>query len=164
MAATKRRTTKKTTNSSRSTRSPSATAKFMSSAQDLASDTTRSIKARPKSSAALAAGLVTGIAAGIAGFLAFKRSGKTWDQFSGDIAGTVKESATAAKARIKDGLEEVRTRAQDSVERRKDGLAEDKSQAMLAEEALTLKQTGKKPRHPVDETIEAELKTGAVSY
>lgn len=164
MAATKRRTTKKTTNSSRSTRRPSTTAKFLSNADDLATDTTRAIKARPKSSAALAAGLVTGIAAGIAGFLAFKRSGKTWDQFSGDIVDNVKESATAAKARIKDGLEEVRLRAQDSVERRKDGLMEDKSQAMLAEEALTLKETGKKTQRPVDDTIETELKTGAISY
>ena len=38
------------------------------------------------------------------------------------------------------------------------------SSRAIAEEALTVKETGKKSKRPVDPTIEQELKTGAISY
>lgn len=37
-------------------------------------------------------------------------------------------------------------------------------QSDLAEEALTLKQTGKKTKRPTDSTVEAQTKAGAVAY
>jgi len=107
------------------------------------------IRERPIATAAI----ISGIAAGIAGFLAFKRSGKTFSEFSDDVA-----------TKVKDGLSEAKTKASDMAGWRKDGLDEPTGQAEIAEEALTLKQTGKKTKRPVDPTIEEELKTGAVSY
>lgn len=108
------------------------------------------IRERPIATAAI----ISGIAAGIAGFLAFKRSGKTFSEFSDDVA-----------TKVKDGLAEAKTKAEDVANWRKDGLDETaSSQTEIAEEALTLKQTGKKTKRPVDPVIEEELKTGAVSY
>ena len=112
---------------------------------------------------ALAMSIFAGIAAGIAGFLAFKRSGKTLGEFSGDIASGLKENAGAAGERIKDGIADARAKAAELRKPRKDGV-EEAPQASIAEEALSLKQTGKKPDRPVDPTIEQELKTGAISY
>ena len=45
-----------------------------------------------------------------------------------------------------------------------DSDTESLTQPEISEEALTLKQTGRKSRRPVDKTVEAELKTGAISY
>ena len=39
-----------------------------------------------------------------------------------------------------------------------------KSQSDIAEEALTLKSTGKKSKRPTDATIDEQTKTGAVAY
>jgi hypothetical protein len=113
----------------------------------------RAIKDRPATTAAVTTGIVAGIAAGIAGFLAFKKSGKTFGEFSDDVA-----------TRVKDGLADAKTRASEMVDRRKDGIDEPAAQTAIAEEALTLKETGKKAKRPVDPTIEDELKTGAISY
>lgn len=111
----------------------------------------RLISDRPATAAAIA----SGVAAAVVGFLAFKRSGKSFAEIS-DGAGTW----------IKDGLSDVRSRAGSWSEPRKDGIDddEDRSQSEIAEEALTTKQTGKKAKRPVDPTIEQELKTGAISY
>ena len=160
MATTKRRSTSKT---SRATSARRSASQRMIDLPDTG-DMMRSVRARPKTSAALAAGLLTGLAAGVAGYLAFKRSGKTWEEFSDDVATSVKDSASAARTRIQDGIDEVKARAKDWSEPRKDGLSEEKSQAMFAEEALTLKETGKKTKRPVDDTVATELKAGAVSY
>ena len=108
----------------------------------------RMISERPAAAAAIA----SGVAAAVVGFLAFKRSGKSFSEFSGD-AGTW----------VKDGLSEIRSKSMGS-EPRKDGVDEGRSQAEIAEEAMTTKQTGKKAKRPVDPTIEQELKTGAISY
>jgi hypothetical protein len=162
MADTKRRSTTKTSKT-RARRTPSTTESLAKSAQSYASSAERSISKNPKTSAAVAAGVITGIAAGVAGYLAFKRSGKTFEQFSGDIATSVKDSAASASTRIKDGIADLKTKSQDFVERQKDGFHEP-TQSEIAEEALTLKETGKKSHRPVDDTIETELKTGAISY
>ena len=108
----------------------------------------RVISDRPATVAAIA----SGVAAAVVGFLAFKRSGKTLSELS-DEAGTW----------IKDGIADVKAKAKGS-EPLKDGIGETRTQSEIAEEALTVKQTGKKAKHPVDPTIEEELKTGAISY
>ena len=113
---------------------------------------TRMISDRPATFAAIA----SGIAAGVVGVLAFKRSGKSFSEFSGDIT-------SGAGTWIKDGLSDVRSRTTGS-EPRKDGVDDQRSQSEIAEEAMTTKQTGKKAKRPVDPTIEQELKTGAISY
>ena len=41
---------------------------------------------------------------------------------------------------------------------------DNKDQSEIAEEALTLKSTGKKTKHPVDSTVEQQTKAGAVAY
>lgn len=162
MATTKRKTASRTSTSRRraSTRGSGSSNSLLPGTESL----TRSVSARPKTAAAIAAGLVTGIAAGIAGYLAFRRSGKSWEEFSNDVAASVKDSAASAGRRIKDGLTESRTRSQDMMDRRKDGLDEDKSQSEIAEEALTLKETGRKPKRPIDDTVATEIKAGAISY
>jgi hypothetical protein len=114
----------------------------------------RMISDRPATAAAIA----SGVAAAVVGFLAFKRSGKSFSEFSGDIT-------SGASTRIKDGIAEVKSRASGWSEPRKDGLDDERSQSEIAEEALTRKAIGKKKaKRPVDPTIEAELKTGAISY
>ena len=113
----------------------------------------RMISERPAAAAAIA----SGVAAAVVGFLAFKRSGKSFSEFSGDIT-------NGAGTWIKDGMADVRSRAESWSEPKKDGLEEDRTQSEIAEEAMTTKQTGKKAKRPVDPTIEQELKTGAISY
>jgi hypothetical protein len=114
---------------------------------------TRMIADRPATVAAIA----SGVAAAVVGFLAFKRSGKTFGEFTDDLT-------TGASTRIKDGIADVKSRAGSWSEPRKDGVDDERSQSEIAEEALTTKQTGKKAKRPVDPTIEQELKTGAISY
>lgn len=142
MATTRRRSTNKSDRRSAA-----------SSKQSLAGRTGRVIKDRPVAAAAITTGIVSGIAAAIAGFLAFKKSGKTFGEFSDDVA-----------TRVKDGIADAKTKASDLVDRRKDGVEESATQTEIAEEALTLKETGKKTKRPLDPTIEDELKTGAISY
>ena len=43
-------------------------------------------------------------------------------------------------------------------------MAQRDSQSDIAEEALTLKSTGKKTKRPADPTVEAQTKAGAVAY
>ena len=109
----------------------------------------RMISERPAAAAAIA----SGVAAAVVGFLAFKRSGKSFSEIS-DGAGTW----------VKDGISDLRSKAGGS-QPRKDGIDDgERTQSEIAEEALTTKQTGKKAKRPVDPTIEQELKTGAISY
>ena len=112
----------------------------------------RMISDRPATAAAIA----SGVAAAVVGFLAFKRSGKSFSEFSGDLT-------TGAGTWIKDGIADVKSRTSGS-EPRKDGVDDGRTQSEIAEEALTRKQIGKKAKRPVDPTIEEELKTGAMSY
>lgn len=120
----------------------------------------KAIKARPVATAAIATGLVSGIAAAVAGFFAFKKSGKTFSEFSGDIATSVKETASDTSERVKDGLTDAGTKAKAKVAKIRDGLDGDKTQAQITEEALTVNVTGA----PTDPLIEQQSKVGAVSY
>lgn len=158
-------TTKKTTTTRRAPRTTTTTraSKPTSANPSLATRTGKAIAKRPVASAAIATGLVSGIAAAVAGFFAFKKSGKSFSQFSGDIATSVKETAAETSGRVKDGLADAGTKAKDRVSKIRDGLDHDKSQAEIAEEALTLKQTGKKTDIPADPTVEGQA-TGAVVH
>ena len=120
----------------------------------------KAIKARPVATAAIATGLVSGIAAAVAGFFAFRKSGKTFSEFSGDIATSVKETAAETSERVKDGLTDAGTKAKAKVAKIRDGLDGEKSRAEIADEALTLKETSK----TTDPLIEQQSKVGAVTY
>ena len=150
--ATTKRTSKK---SSRSTGSSGSSDSL--TGRSFTARTGKAIKDRPATSAAIATGVVSGLVAAVAGFVAYKKSGKSFAEFSDDLA-------TTAKTRIKDGIAEAKTRAKDWTEPRKDGIDETPSQREIAEKALTTKRIGKKSKHPVDPTIEEELKVGAISY
>jgi hypothetical protein len=105
--------------------------------------TGRTIKERPYTSAAIATGAVTAVAAAVAGAFFFRRSDRSLAEIGEDWSGKIKEKAGFMFS----GDEESET-----------------DQSQIAEEALTLKETGKKAKRPVDPTIEQELKTGAISY
>ncbi len=157
-------TTKKTTTRRASRRKPTTATTTRSTANpSLATRTGKAIAKRPVASAAIATGLVSGIAAAVAGFFAFKKSGKSFSQFSGDIATSVKDTASETKTRVKDGLADAGAKAKDRVSKIRDGLDGEKSQAEIAEEALTLKETGKKAKTPADPVVVQET-SGAVVH
>ncbi|MEO7411146.1 MAG: hypothetical protein ABIU10_07485 [Sphingomicrobium sp.] len=155
-------TTKKTTTrSTRSTRAPARSTTRRRAEPTAVEATTETIKRNPYASAAVATGVVGAIAAAAAGFLAFKKSGKTFSEFSGDIATSVKDKAAETSERVKDGLADARTMAKDQVSKLRDGIdSNGKTQSEIAEEALTLKQTGS----TTDPLIEQQSKVGSVSY
>ncbi|HEV2044269.1 MAG TPA: hypothetical protein VGR05_06275 [Sphingomicrobium sp.] len=157
-------TTKKTTTRRAPRKATSATPTRTTTARPSAATRAgKAIAKRPVASAAIATGLVSGIAAAVAGFFAFKKSGKSFSDFSGDIATSVKDKASETSARVKDGLADAGTKAKDTVSKLRDGLDGEKSQAEIAEEALTLKETGKKGAKPLDPVVEQET-SGAVVH
>ena len=125
----------------------------------------KAIKARPVATAAIATGLVSGIAAAVAGFFAFKKSGKSFTDFSNDVATSAKDKAAAVSDRVKDGLTDAGTKAKGTVAKLRDGLdSSAKSQSDIAEDALTLKETGTTTEFPLDPAVKQQTKVGAVSY
>jgi UDP-N-acetylmuramyl tripeptide synthase len=104
--------------------------------------TGRTMRDRPYTSAAIATGAVTAVAAAAAGAFFFRRSDKSLAQIADDVTDRIKSAADRAKARFEG----------------------DQSQREIAEEALTLKQTGKKNRKPADPLVEDQLKAGSVAY
>ena len=132
-------TTKKPTSTRRA---PKTTAPRAKVDTGIAARTGRTIKRQPYTSAAIATGAVTAVVAAVAGLFFFRRSDKSFGEFTNDVT-----------SRVKDGLTDVRTRAKDKVTRLRDGLDREKSQAEIAEEALTLKETGKKASIPVDPVV-----------
>ena len=91
--------------------------------------TGRTVKQSPYVSAAIATGAVTAVAAAAAGAFFFSRKDKSFGEFT---------------ARVKDGFAE----ASDKI---RDRFARDKPQSEIAEEALTLKETGKRNDMPVED-------------
>ena len=91
--------------------------------------TGRTVKQKPYVSAAIATGAVTAVAAAAAGAFFFSRKDKSFGEFT---------------ARVKDGFAE----ASDKI---RDRFARDKPQGEIAEEALTLKETGKRNDMPVED-------------
>jgi hypothetical protein len=160
--------TRKTSSSTRTPRRAASSTTRRStpkaSNQNILASAARTAQRRPIATAAITTGIVSGLAAAVAGFFAFKRSGKTFGEFSDDIATNLKDRAADAQTRIKDGVADARAKASDLTDRFRDGLDADPSQADIAQDALSLKQSGKTTTHPVDPTIDDELKTGAISY
>jgi len=158
-------TTKKTTTRRAPRKATTATTtRSVAANPSLATRTGKAIAKRPVASAAIATGVVSGIAAAVAGFFAFKKSGKSFSEFSSDVATSVKEKAAETSERVKDGLADAGTKAKDRVSKIRDGLDGDKSQSEIAEEALTLKETGKTTKIPIDPVIEDQTKTGSIAY
>ena len=168
--------TTKTKSTAAKTTIPAAkpsTAKPSTAKPSAAARAGKAISDRPVASAAIATGLVSGIAAAVAGFFAFKKSGKTFSEFSGDIATSVKETASETSERVKDGLADAGTKAKDRVSKIRDGiderfaadktLADGRTQAEIAEEALTLKQTGTTTKIPTDPTV-ADQTNGSIVH
>ena len=145
MATTKKPTTTR--------RAPRTTAQRAKTDTGIAARTGRTIKLQPYTSAAIATGAITAVAAAVAGLFFFRRSDKSLGEFTNDLT-----------SRAKDGLADVSAKAKDTVTRIRDGLDQNKSQLQIAEEALTLKETGKTATFPIDPVIEAQTKVGSVSY
>lgn len=155
MAATKSRSTStRSSNSGRSGKRSRATSSTPKD-QSIIGRAGRTVRDRPYASAAIATGAVTAVAAAAAGAFFFSRSNRS-----------LKETADDLSVRVKDGLADAKMKAKsvaDRVSSRFDGHAE-KTQAEIAEEALTLKETGKKSSTPVDPMASDEIKTGAIAY
>ena len=138
MATTKKPTTTR--------RAPRTTAQRAKTDTGIAARTGRTIKRQPYTSAAIATGAITAVAAAVAGLFFFRRSEKSLGEFTNDLT-----------SRAKDGLADVSAKAKDTVTRIRDGLDDrlgsDKSQSEIAEEALTLKETGKKASISVDPVV-----------
>ncbi|MBA3666191.1 MAG: hypothetical protein H0W65_00505 [Sphingomonas sp.] len=140
------------------TKKPSTTNRRSRSApkdQTLLARSGRTVRDRPYASAAIATGAVTAVAAAAAGAYFFSRN-----------KGSFKDAAANLAERVKDGLADAKSKVKSTAERasRKIDGIDEKSQTEIAEEALTLKETGVKTTKPADPLIEDQLKAGAVSY
>ena len=138
MATTKIRT--------KTTAAKPRTAAKRKDADGLLSRTGRTVKQKPYVSAAIATGAVTAVAAAAAGAFFFSRRDKS-----------LGETASKLKTMVKDGFA-------DASDRIRDRFATDKPQSEVAEQALTLKETGKRNDQPVDPLVADQLKAGAVAY
>jgi hypothetical protein len=108
----------------------------------IAARTGRTIKQRPYTSAAIATGAVTAVAAAVAGLFFFRRSERSLGELTGDLT-----------SKVKDGLSEAGDKIRSATRREPKADLGDKSQSDIAEEALTLKETGKKPAIPEDPAL-----------
>jgi len=123
--------------------------------QSLAARTGRTIRDRPYASAAIATGAVAAVAAAAAGAFFFSRREKS-----------IGETTDELTSRVKDGLEEAKLKGNAWLRKAKDklGYDEEPAQVHIAEEALTLKETGKKTARPIDDTIADQTQVGAIAY
>ena len=117
----------------------------------LTARTGRTIKRQPYVSAAIATSAIAAIAAAAAGAFFFRRSEKSFGEFTDDVGGRVKDGLAEASRTIRDKTSALFG-------------SDELDQEDIAAEALTLKQTGRKTRRPVDDTIEQQMKTGSISY
>lgn len=163
-------TTKTTT--PRRTAKPRATPRAKADTS-LAARTGRTIKARPYTTAAIATGAVTAVAAAAAGAFFFSRRDKSFKEASEELTTRVKDGFAIATETVKDGIAGASDKIKDLAERGSEfikgdgGSATDngvfRSQAEIAEEALTLKQTGQSTT-VVDELAGTQTKVGSVTY
>ena len=117
----------------------------------LAARTGRTMRDRPYASAAIAAGAAS-IVAGVAGLLAMKRnSGKNWSEFGEDLSTRASDRFSEAQTKVRDAADRFRHR---------DGVDPDKSQTEIMEEAMTLKETGKKSRGSRGPIAQQDIKAG----
>ena len=124
----------------------------------LAARTGRTVKERPYTSAAIATGAVTAVAAAAAGAYFFSRRDKSFKEASEELTSRVKDGLASASGKVKDlGQRGAEYFKGDSVGN------ETRSQQEIAEEALTLKETGV-AKSPIDAVSVTEIKTGAIAY
>jgi len=124
----------------------------------LAARTGRTVKERPYTSAAIATGAVTAVAAAAAGAYFFSRRDKSFKEASEELTSRVKVGLASASGKVKDlGQRGAEYFKGDSVG------TETRSQQEIAEEALTLKETGV-AKSPIDTVSATEIKTGAIAY
>ena len=184
MATTKGRTP--TTRRPRTT-TPRTTSSTPARPQSFVDRTTETVKKRPVASAAIATGTLSALAAAVVGFFAWKKSGKSFSEFSGDVATTVKDKAaetavkvkevageTASKVKevadeastfVKDGVTEAKSKAKEFADRRKDGVDRAPTQSQIADEAMSLKTLGETDSTiPADPVVDSQIKTGSISY
>ena len=139
-------TTRKRSSSSRSSSSTSSKRN-----DGLAARTGRTIRDRPYASTAIAAGAAS-IVAGIAGLVMAKRSsGKNWSEFGDDLSTKASDRLSDARTMVKDATDRFRHR---------DGVDPDKSQNEIMEEALTLKETGRKSKGSRGPVAQQDIKAG----
>jgi len=115
--------------------------------KSLPARTVRTVKERPYTSAAIATGAIAVAAAAAAGAVLIARRDKSLAETGSDLKTTLKEGFAAASDKVKELV----------------GVEETKTQQEIAEEALTLKQTGA-TASPVDALSADQIKTGAISY
>ena len=181
MATTKSTTPRsRTTSRTSATRTTKATSKPTSKASaptakandSLVARTGRTIKERPYTSAAIATGAVTVVAAAAAAgaFLASRRD-KSFKEASGELSAKVKGGFATASEAVREGLSSAADSVKDLGQRganlfkgdADDTGSETRTQQQIAEEALTLKETGA-AKSPVDTLSATEIKTGAIAY
>ena len=145
-------TTKKRSSSSRSRGSNSGNSSSSNKRNDgLAARTGRTIRDRPYASSAIAAGAAT-LVAGIAGLVMAKRnSGKNWSEFGDDLSTRASGRLSDAKTMVTDAADRLRHR---------DGVDPEKSQTEIMEEALTLKETGRKSKGARGPLAQQDIKAG----
>lgn len=166
MATTKSRSTgtrsRSTSSAKPRTASKSTTRKGRSSSsserQGMMARAGRTMSQRPYATAAIATGAVTAIAAAAAGAFFFSRTNKDGSERTmDDMTG-----------RIKDGLDEARTAAGSMASKLGSifgwSSEDERDQSDVAEEALTLKETGKKKNPVLDQQSNQEIKAGATAY
>ena len=183
MATTKGTTTKSTTTKSTTTRKRAASRTPASSTtskpratstkkldDSLVARTGRTIRDRPYTSTAIATGAVTVVAAAAAAVL-ISRSDKSFKEASEDLTSKVKDGFASASETVKGGLASATETVKDLGQRgaeyfKGDGGtsgSETRTQQQIAEEALTLKETGAADG-PLDNLSATEIKSGAVSF
>lgn len=109
--------------------------------------TVRTVKERPYTSAAIATGAIAVAAAAAAGAVLISRRDKSLRETGEDLTTRLKEGFADATDKVKEMV----------------GADEAKTQQEIAEEALTLKQSGE-AASPVDALAADQIKTGAVAY
>ena len=143
-------TTKKRSSSSRS-RSSGEMSSSTKRNDGLAARTGRTIRDRPYASTAIAAGAAS-LVAGIAGLVMAKRSsGKNWSEFGDDLSTRASDRFSEAKTMVTDAAERLRHR---------DGIDPEKSQTEIMEEALTLKETGRRSKGARGPLAQQDIKAG----
>ena len=148
----------------------------------LVARTGRTIKGKPYTSAAIATGAVTVVAAAAGAAYLLTRKDKSFKEASGELTAKVKSGLASASETVKDGLasasetvkdgfasasetvKELKERGADYLAGETNAASSDiRTQQQIAEEALTLKETGT-AKSPLDTLSATEIKTGAVAY
>jgi hypothetical protein len=154
--------TSSSTQRGRSSSTTSASSKARASAakrdDNVALRAARTVRDRPYASAAIATGAVTALAAAAAGAFFFSRRDKSF-----------KEASDELTARVKDGFAGAGDKVRDLAERgsalftSESGSSEGRTQQQIAEEAMTLKETGA-ASSSLDHQSNSEIKAGAIAY